>query len=185
MGLIWLVATAVWGVAEATVFFIVPDVILTYATLRFGWRAGLRLAAVAAASASLAGIGMWLWGNHNPASAQHVMLLIPAIGPDQLARTTVEMADRFWPIHLVFGAVQGVPYKLYAVAAGEHAVPPVWFVPISFLARFLRFAFSVALTALGGEVVGRFGGERSTYLMLTAGWLLLYGVYFTLRAMAG
>jgi len=78
-----------------------------------------------------------------------------------------------------------VPYKLYAVSAGEHAVPLIWFVPISFLARLMRFAFSVAVTSVGGEALARLGGERSAGAILTIGWLLLYGVYFTLRAMAG
>ena len=184
MGLIWFVAAALWGVAEATVFFIVPDVILTYATLRHGWRAGVRLAVVAAASASIAGIGMWLWGRHDPASAQHVMLMVPAIGPDLVARTAHDMAG-FWPLNLVSGAVTGVPYKLYAVAAGARDIPLVWFVPASFVARVFRFLFSVGLTSVGLEILSRFGRQRWAFAVLTAGWLILYTVYFSLRAAAG
>src|SRR4029077_12028672 len=61
MGLIWYAGAALWGVAEATLFFIVPDVLITFAVVRFGLRRGLVLAVVAAASASVAGVGMWWW----------------------------------------------------------------------------------------------------------------------------
>ena len=184
MGLIWFAAAALWSVAEATVFFIVPDVILTYAVVRFGFKACVRLAVVAAASASIAGIAMWLWGRNYPAAAQRVMLLVPAIGSDLIARTAREMAG-FWPLNLVLGAVTGVPYKLYAVAAGVRDIPLVWFVPASFVARLLRFLFSAGLTSVGIEILDRFGRRNWAYAVLTAGWALLYTVYFSLRAVMG
>lgn len=184
MGIIWIIAAALWGVAEATVFFIVPDVILTYATVRHGWRAGLRLAVVAAAAASLAGIGMWFWGRLDSASARHVLLMIPAIGPDLLGRTSREMGG-LWPLNLFLGAITGVPYKLYAVAAGAHAIPVAWFAVASYLARLYRFAISVGIIWLGLDVVTRLGLARWRYHILTAGWVILYAVYFTLRARAG
>lgn len=89
--MIWLIAAAVWGVAEASVFFVVPDVLLTLATLRFGFRTGLRLSVITAASAALAGLGMLLWGKSDPVFARHMMLLVPAIGPDLLARAHAEV----------------------------------------------------------------------------------------------
>ena len=38
---LWIVASALWGFAEATVFFVVPDVILTMTAVRCGLRTGL------------------------------------------------------------------------------------------------------------------------------------------------
>jgi membrane protein YqaA with SNARE-associated domain len=184
MGIVWIIAAALWGVAEATVFFVVPDVILTYATVRHGWRVGARLAVVAAAAAAVAGIGMWFWGRLDSVSARHVMLMIPGIGPDLLVRTSREMGG-FWPLNLFIGALTGVPYKLYAVAAGAHAVPVGWFAVASYVARFGRFAFSVGITWLGLDAVARLGLLRWRYYILTAGWVILYAVYYTLRAHAG
>src|SRR3989442_7727027 len=37
MGLIWTLAAALWGVAEATVFFVVTDVLITYAAVRWNF----------------------------------------------------------------------------------------------------------------------------------------------------
>ena len=183
MGVIWVIVACVWGVAEATVFFIVPDVILTYATVRHGWRAGFKLAIFAATSAALAGIGMWMWGHFDPVAAEHALLMVPAIGPDQLARSSREMAG-FWPLNLLLGAITGVPYKLYAVAAGRHGVNLAAFAVASYVARLARFAFSVGVTDLGLKILRYLGQECWAYHLLTAGWVMLYAVYFTLRAAA-
>src|SRR6478672_6083007 len=98
MGIRWIIAAAVWAIGEATFFFIVPDVLLTLATLRLGLRAGLKLALVAAAFASMAGTGMWLWGNYDIGTARHMMLKIPAVGSDLLARAQREIGEN-WPLH--------------------------------------------------------------------------------------
>lgn len=182
--MIWWIAAAVWSVAEATLFFIVPDVILSYSTVRHGWRAALRLAVVAAAAAALAGIGMWFWGRVDPISARQTMLMVPAIGPDLLVRTGREMAG-FWPLNLLLGAISGVPYKLYAVAAGAQGIPVAWFALASYLARFLRFAFAVGVTSLGLRILRRLGAGPWAYHVLTAGWVILYAIYFSLRAASG
>jgi len=182
--MIWFIAAAVWGVAEASLFFIVPDVILTYATVRHGARAGLKLAVVTATAAAVTGVAMWFWGRLDPVGARQIMLMVPAIGPDLFARTTREMAG-FWPLNLTIGAVTGVPYKLYAVTAGALGVPVAWFAIASYVARFLRFAFSIGLTVAAVEALDHMGLSRWRYHVLTAGWVILYAVYFTLRAGKG
>jgi len=181
MGMIWILAAALWGVAEATVFFIVPDVLLTFAVWRRGGRFALQLAVIAAGAASLAGIAMWYWGRSDPAGAAHIMLRIPAIGPDLLSRTAREM-NGLWPLHLTLGAVTGVPYKLYAIAAGGHGIALLPFVIASFGARLARFALSVGLASLGAAVLKRLGRPQWQCPLLIAFWTLLYAIYFSLRA---
>ncbi|MDR3528840.1 MAG: hypothetical protein P4L57_16340 [Rhizomicrobium sp.] len=181
MGLIWILATVLWGVAEATLFFIVPDVLLTFAAWRRGGRFALRLAVMAAGAASLAGIVMWCWGRSDPAGAEHVMLLIPAIGPDLLIRTKAEMSG-LWPLHMLSGAVSGVPYKLYAIAAGGHHIALLPFVLASFVARLARFALSVGLAAGGAALLDRIGRPQWQRPLLIGFWILLYATYFALRA---
>jgi membrane protein YqaA with SNARE-associated domain len=183
MGLIWYAAAAIWGVAEATLFFIVPDVLLTFAVVRFGLRRALVLAVVAAGFASLAGLGMWAWGHSDPASARHAVLLVPAIGPDLLARAAQEVG-RGWPLHLVTGAMTGVPYKLYAVEAGACGVKPALFVPMSFVARLARFTLTAVLMALGRWLLLKL--HRPAWILPAWGlaWLATYAFYFTTRALA-
>jgi membrane protein YqaA with SNARE-associated domain len=183
MGLIWYLGAAVWGVAEATLFFIVPDVLLTFVVVRFGLRQGFTLALVAAAFASLAGLGMWFWAHRDPATARHVMLLVPAVGPDLLQRAQHEIAQD-WPLHLVTGAMTGVPYKLYAVEAGTRGIDPLLFVPMSFLARLSRFVLTAVLMAFGRDILAKVNRPNWGYAAWALAWLATYAFYFTTRALA-
>lgn len=181
MAVAWVIATALWAVAEATIFFIVPDVVLTAAVIRLGLRRALLLAILAAGVASFAGLGMWIWGANDAAGARHVMLMIPAIGPDLLARAHSEMG-RGWPLHLVVGAMTGVPYKLYAVEGGACGLNPWFFVPASFAARFSRFFLTVIAMAVGKELLSRLNLSRWAYPAWAIAWVLVYATYFTIRA---
>lgn len=181
MGLIWIIGAAFWGVAEAGFFFIVPDVLLTAAVIRFGFQRALLLAVVAAGFAALAGLAMWAWGHGDADAARRVMLMVPAIGPDLLARAHDEMASG-WVMHLFTGAVTGLPYKLYAVEAGARGINPLLFVLVSFVARLPRFLLSMALAALGREALIRIKKPSWAYPLWALGWTALYAVYFTLRA---
>ena len=180
MAIIRIIGAALWGAAEASFFFIVPDVLLTFATVRFGLKTGLRLAASAAVSAALAGTMLWLWSHHDPASARAAMLWVPAVGPDLLARAHREIGGA-WPLPLVIGALSGVPYKLYAVEAGARGIPLYLFLPMSVVARLLRFSLTVALTAAGGAIIK---SRRAMTLAWALAWIAVYVVYFSLRAMA-
>jgi membrane protein YqaA with SNARE-associated domain len=183
MGLIWIAAAAGWGVAEATLFFFVPDVLLTYVVMRFGLRAGLQLAIVAAVAASITGIGMLLWAGHDPETARSVVLIVPAIGPDLLERAHSEIASN-WPLHLFTGAMTGVPYKLYAVEAGAAHINLLLFALVSFPARLTRFVLTVLGAELGREILIKMRRFGWRYWAWAATWFLVYAFYFTERFLA-
>lgn len=181
--MIWIFAAACWGVAESTVFFIVPDVLLTAAVIRFDLRTGLYLSVIAALFASLAGLGMWLWSNNDAAYARDIMLWVPAIGPDLLARAHREIAEN-WVFHLFAGAMTGVPYKLYAVEAGARGIDPFLFVLASFPARLTRFVLTAGLAAIGREALSRLQWARWNYAAWALAWITVYAIYFSIRAAA-
>jgi membrane protein YqaA with SNARE-associated domain len=179
----WIAGTAAWGIAEATFFFIVPDVLLTTAVLKRGWRDALRLAVVAALAATAAGSLMWRWGMVDDPRAQAFLLTIPAVGDDLLVRVAHEM-DGWWALHMLIGAITGVPYKLYAVEAGQRGIALAPFLAASFGARLVRFCFSIAVTALAARGLDRWGRPQWKAPLLALGWLAIYAVYFALRAAA-
>lgn len=179
--MIWIVATMLWAAAEATVFFIVPDVLLTAAAIKFGLRRALLLSLLAAGVASAAGLAMWFWGGQDPEAARRAMLMVPTIGPDLLARAHREVGHE-WFRHLVTGAMTGVPYKLYAVEAGAVAINPWLFVPASFAARFSRFFLTVIAMAAGKELLSLVKRPHWTYAAWAIAWVLVYTTYFTIRA---
>jgi membrane protein YqaA with SNARE-associated domain len=182
MGLIWIVAVSGWAVAEATLFFVVPDVLITFAVMRFGLRAGIKLCVIAAAIASVAGTGMWAWGHADPDGARHVLLMVPFIGPDLLARAHAETMAA-WPLHLVTGAMTGVPYKLYAVEAGARGIDPMFFLPMSFIARIARFLLTALGAYVGRELMTRLGRPQWRYACWALAWVAVYGFYWTSRTM--
>lgn len=182
MGVIWIAGAALWGIAEASLFFVVPDVLITFVVMRFGLRQGLLLCVVAAVFAAVTGYGMWLWGSHDAESARHAMLMVPAVGPDLLARAQDEIATG-WPQHLVTGAMTGLPYKLYAVEAGARGINPLLFIPMSFIARLSRFVLTAVSAAIGREIVTRFGRPDGRYVLWALAWIGTYGFYWTTRGL--
>lgn len=182
MGLIWLVGAAVWGVAEATLFFIVPDVLITFAAARFGLRRVLGLSFVTAVTAAIGGAAMWWYGAHDPAAARAFVQSIPAVGPDLLAKAHDGIAAADWPIKLVVASLTGTPFKLYAVEAGAQGIDPYLFVALSIPARLIRFIITASLAAAGDALFWKWGIRRWRYPTLALIWIAVYAVYWTMRA---
>ena len=83
---------AVWGMAEATVFVIVPDVFLSWVALR-RVREGLIACIFALLGALLGGAVMWLWGRNDPASARAFLASLPAISGTMIDGVNQQLAD--------------------------------------------------------------------------------------------
>ena len=185
---VWLAVALVWGLAEATAFFVVPDVLLTAAMLRFGWRRALGLAAVAALGATLGGYLMWRWAGQYPEEARAFLVTVPLLGEDLLIRVRAELAG-FWPLHLVKGAVTGAPYKIYAVEAGASSINPLAFSLVSAAARFARFALTMGFVSFAHIVLLRSGIFRrargvSGPVFVAAFWVCIYVGYVAVRIIA-
>jgi membrane protein YqaA with SNARE-associated domain len=181
MGLIWVLGALLWGFAEASLFFLIPDVLLTVAAVRFGLRPALGLCLVAVIGAVIGGLIMWHWGASDAAAARHALLQVPAIGPDLLARVQTQMSES-WALHLALGPLTGTPYKIFAVEAGASGINPVLFALVSFVARLPRFLATTAAAALVHGAMRRRRVELSPYMLLALAWSVNYAIYFYLRA---
>lgn len=176
----WFTAAFAWGFAEATFFFIVPDLVMTAAVLALGFRPALRLAVAAATGAVLGGLIMWGWGAGDIAAARAFLLSVPLLGEDLLARVQAEMGAG-WPVKLTLGAISGAPYKIYAAEAGAASIHPLVFAIVSFAARMARFALAIAITALGRALAVRLGLGRLAPYGLALAWIAIYAVYASIR----
>jgi len=172
-----LAIAALWGFAEATIFFIVPDVWISIVAARRGWRAGVLAACLACIGALVGGAIMYLWGNRDVEAARHVLDLIPAISPGMIWVTGYELGD-LGLASMIQGAFTGVPFKIYAVESGALGIGLVPFVMVAIIARLCRFILTALIAAAAAQVVRRFLGE-STILLLFAGfWVAFYAWYF-------
>ena len=152
-----------WGFAEATFFFVVPDVWIGLLAL-YSWRAGLRAVAWAVIGALIGGalmygIGARLDRDHSA----RLLDAVPAISPWMVERVEEEMRER-GPASMVLGPLGGVPYKIYARTAGvqEQSLGAVllWTIP----ARGARFVLIAAVAALYGWLVRRMT-QRMSWLL--------------------
>jgi membrane protein YqaA with SNARE-associated domain len=166
-----------WGFAEATLFFIVPDVLLSLIAL------GSRRRALVAAAFTVAGalFGGWLMYRLAALDASHVrslLLAIPAISPG-LPEQVRQQLDSLGYASLFVGAFSGVPYKIYATEAGAAALPLAPFLALTIPARALRFLLVVA----GVNWIARrwaSGLSHARRAMLALGcWGVFYGWYFS------
>lgn len=166
-----------WGLAEATLFFIVPDVLLSLLALKDRRRAWIACG-YAVAGAVLGGALMYAWAAHDAVQVRNVLTRIPAISPGLLAEVRQQLAD--WGDGSLFvGAVSGVPYKLYATEAGAAALPLGGFLVMTLPARALRFVLIVAVIHwLAGRWTSGWPHGRRTILLLLC-WTVFYAGYFS------
>ena len=168
-----------WGLAEATLFFIVPDVWIGWVALvarRAAWAVlGFTLvgALVGGTLTYVASTAM------APRTSAAILDGVPTVHRDAILRVSREM-DEHGPRSVVFGPVRmGTPYKLYARAAGvqDESLPVflLWSIP-GRLERMLPFTILALLAglALRGRIEAR---PRLALNLYAAAWLAFYSLY--------
>jgi hypothetical protein len=173
------IAAFVWGVAEATLFFIVPDVLLSYIGLKRGPRAAGIASIYAALGAALGGSIMYLWSAHDPDTARNAVLAVPAIS-ERMAITAAAAMEQNWFVATSFGPLSSSPFKLYAILAPHAGASLPAFALASIAARLPRFLIVSVGTALIGRALSRWLSERQLLWVLIGAWLLFYAVFFAL-----
>jgi len=169
-----VLAAGLWGYAEATRFWLIPDILLGWITLN---RPRSLAASVIAATvgAVIGGVRM-----HWDARDEHARLTeIPGINDALLLDAHERFASRGW-VAVVRAPLDGIPYKVYATESGLAGKPLPELIAWTLLARLWRFILVAAAAALGGRVFAR-SVRRSEGLWLagTIGfWVFVYVRYF-------
>jgi membrane protein YqaA with SNARE-associated domain len=170
-----LIIAFCWGIAEATFFFIIPDVWLGFIAL-FHWQRGIRSTAAAVMGALLGGGIMYALALGNPADMNLFLTRIPLIHPGMLESISTELRIHGL-IAMINGPLRGIPYKVYAVQVGEQSFPIIPFLLMTLVARLERFLPAVlAASFIGGwckDVI-----RRRTIFVVVLYILLWMGIYF-------
>lgn len=174
-----LVLALAWGLAEATFFFIVPDVLLTLIACR-ALKPALKATTLALLGALVGGALMYAIGRRDPANARAFLDQIPAISPGLISRVSSQVNDNgLWAVLL--GPMKGIPYKIYAVEWGSREGSLATFMLISIPARYIRF-FLAAVFARGiARLIEPLTHHRAAteVLILAVIWIGFYAFYFT------
>ena len=168
-----------WGFAEATLFFIVPDVLLGAVAL-FAPRAAPRLLAFTLAGA-LAG-GALTYGvasELRPSQSESVLDRVPTVKDSAIHRVEREMRED-GPRSIVYGPLRmGTPYKLYARAAAVEDEGFSSFFLWSIPGRLERMLPVTLVAALVGFLARGWIARRPRAVLGSYGalWLAVYIVY--------
>ena len=174
----WNAAAFGWGVAEATFFFLVPDVILSFIGLRQGYRAAAIASVWSAVGAGLGGAAMYLWSASQPAAAQDFVLGVPAISDAMLAHAHEAMLTQGWLLATLIGPLSATPYKVYAILAPHAGADLAPFALASVIVRMPRFLIvSFGVTFIGRWLKRRLSARTVDFVLL-ASWIVFYTVFF-------
>lgn len=172
-------AAFAWGLAEATVFFIVPDVLLSAVGCR-RIRPAIRATVAALAGAIAGGVLMYALGATRPDATMAFLDRLPAISPALIESVASQIDERgLWAV--MTGPLKGIPYKIYAVEWGARGGSLASFLLISIPARYARFFLS-AIAARGiAHLLSRWTGRRVPVemLILAGVWIGFYSFYFS------
>ena len=165
-----------WGLAEATLFFIVPDVLLTWLALRRP-RTAWKACAWTLAGALTGGAVMYAWGVSNATGARHVLARIPDV-TEELIADVQRQVDAWGEIAPIFGPLRRAPYKIYGVEAGARRLWLPLFLAISVPARLARFALLTGLAALLAHQILPKTPLRTRRMLHVAAWTAFYAWFF-------
>jgi len=179
MGINWL--AGIWGLAEATVFFIVPDVWLSIVG-RDKLRTGLIACVYSLAGALLGGLVMYFWASTDQASATQLLNKIPAINSELIKDVNSQLIEQGL-VAVLFGPLSGTPYKIYAVQAAGLGLSLWPFLLVSLGARLLRFMFVTILCHYALKIVNRVIDKKYNLSILIIGWIVFYLFYFTIMGL--
>jgi hypothetical protein len=175
-----VLACVAWGLAEATLFFVIPDVLLTWIATRSRRRA-LWGCAFALVGALAGGSLMYRWSAGDHAAAVAAVDRVPFVPSTMIARVERDL-ERHGALAVVTGAWMGRPYKLYAVEAPAAIMSATAFLAATVPARLLRFvAFVLVASAISRRTTPRWGA-RATTALWAAVWIVNYAVYWTLMS---
>ena len=168
-------AAIVWGFGEATLFFLVPDVLLSWIALHRA-RAACVACGWALAGALIGGTLMYVWGCVSLATALAALDGVPAISK-AMCDAVGEQVRTQGVTSLFVGPITGTPYKIYAVQAGTEQINLALFLLVSGLARLIRFALITGATIAACRLLAGIKslGRRMIHLFL---WTVFYAWYF-------
>lgn len=166
-----------WGLSEATFFFIVPDVVISFIGLEYGYRKGLLAAFVCAIGAVLGGALIFAWGKADIVGARAFFDLLPAIAPGTIERASNEVAGPNMGLAMLKGSLTGVPFKLYASEAGAIGAQLGLFLTLTPLVRLPRFIIAATFAAASRRWAPP-ALLAHKFKILAGFWVVFYAIYW-------
>jgi len=167
-----------WAFSEASFFFIVPDIWLSYTSLN-SLKKGFKNVIFALIGALLGGTVMYILGRNDITAIIKFLAKIPLI--DLGIINDVKESIQIDGVSAMFvGPLKGIPYKIYASYAGALSMNYFVFILISIFARGIRFCLSVLISNLFFRTFLNKITLNNKRIILAFIWLIIYTIYFLL-----
>lgn len=170
------IAGFVWGLAEASFFFIVPDVLISAVALR-GGRAVFAAVLGSLLGACIGGAAMFLWSHADPASAHAAVDAVPFI-PERLFELAQSLSADHGGLAILIGSFIGVPYKVFAVQAPE-SLSLAAFLGWTLPGRATRFVLAAVVVSVLARKLQTRWRPRTLVVGLAVVWIAIYAGYWT------
>lgn len=168
----------IWGFSEATFFFLVPDILLTWIVL-FRRCLIFKSLYVAVAGAIIGGILMYVAGINHQVEMNSFLDSIPAISAILIEQSTANMRSE--PMYAIFvGGFTGTPYKIYAVNAHSAEIGLALFISISLVTRLSRWIVICSILHLADKHFFNSMSNKTKLISLVISWVIFYSCYFYL-----
>lgn len=179
--MVMMIIIFIWGLSEATWFFIIPDVILSLYALRTKkFKYILYANIVAVSGAMLGGIIIFMWSSFNSDCVETIMLDIPAVHEYMIEHVRNTMAENTFTA-LITGPLFGVPYKLFAAAAPEYT-GILLFLVFTIPARLLRFLAVSATAYVLSHYIFKTLSMNVKIIIWSVVWIIVYVIYFSIHS---
>ncbi len=160
----------VWGVCEATFFFIVPDVFFCLTALLVPGR-GILHGFISILGSLVGGVILYQLAFLFPVRLHEFLVHVPGISQKMVAFVQGRM-DEVGLTALLSAPLGGIPYKIYAVQAGTLHLDWGKFLLMTIPARMERILLVTILVGLLGKIL-----EKNIKANLR-GWLIIYGIFW-------
>lgn len=178
--MVMMIASFIWGLSEATFFFIIPDVLLSYYALKNdNLKKIFLMNIVCITGAASGGAVIFMMSTVNHANVVDFMLSVPAIHTYMLDHVKAEMSANTF-LALVTGPLFGVPYKLFASFAPLYTNVFI-FILFSIPARLIRFIIVSLLAYLLSHKIFRYLSLKVKTLIWLFVWVVVYTIYFSIH----
>jgi hypothetical protein len=176
-----LLVAGSWAFAEASFFFIVPDVFLGLVALFAPRRVARTLAAIAVAAVGGAAL-LVVISSAAPSGVAGFLDRLPAIGPDDLVEARAQLESQGFMAFLS-APLEGVPVKVYVHEATQLSLPEpltLVFTALNRVERIGLFGLVMATVGvLGRSLIARF--PRSVGVTYLAAWAAFYAAFWAAR----
>lgn len=168
-----------WGILEATFFFVAPDIALSFYAIKKNFAYAVAHAVFAAFGAMFGVFLLYSLASGNPLQIRYLLDLIPAISPELINFATTKMEHSNWINTALISSFSPIPLKLFVYGAAINNIPIYQLIAASSLMCFPRyFAIILISRAAKNYIYTKTKKPKVLYTIWALFWILFYGIYW-------